>query len=110
MRRLLNSVCRRSASFIFRHCEEQSDEAIQITALENWIASLALAMTGLGTGETGVAKKETEAPPLGFPFSTPAFALHVTVISNSSATARRENGRAWSWSVPMPGSAKQSSV
>ena len=36
-----------------------------------------LAFFILGFGETGVAKKETEAPPLGFPFSSPVFALHV---------------------------------
>jgi hypothetical protein len=36
-------------AFPARHCEEQSDEAIQSSALraQYWIASLALAMTGI---------------------------------------------------------------
>ena len=69
MRRLLPSVCRRSASFIF---------------------FFILAFT-LGFGETGVANKETEAPPLSFHVLPGLRASRGRVLQRSGEEARREN-------------------
>jgi hypothetical protein len=68
MRRMLISVCRRSASFIFL-----------FPALF------------LGFGETGVANKETEAPPLSFHVLPGLRASRGRVLQRSGEEARREN-------------------
>src|SRR5580692_6739431 len=64
MRRMLISVCRRSASFISLF---------------------------LGFGETGVANKETEAPPLSFHVLPGLRASRGRVLQRSGEEARREN-------------------
>jgi hypothetical protein len=61
---MLISVCRRSASFIFLI---------------------------LGFGETGVANRETEAPPLSFHIHPGLRASRGRVLQRSGEEARREN-------------------
>src|SRR3984957_20134015 len=77
-------------SFIFVARVEQS-ETRERRWSRTFVPGFRCAQSGLRNGETGVANKETEAPPLSFRFLPGLRASLGRVLQRSGEEARREN-------------------